>query len=83
MSRPTRNLADDLNRQARQSRQSAIRRHLSAQAREASSAAGAAERRLKEAVKKNREDEERFKDLYKIRARMLIERRPAGCAIEP
>ena len=76
-----RRLAEDLNRQARSSRQNAIRRHLAAQAREAASAAVSAERRLKETVKMHREDEERFKDLYKIRARMLIERRPAGCSV--
>lgn len=77
-----RSLAEDLTRQARNARQSAIRRHLLAQAREAGQAADSAERRLKETLKMHREDEERFKDLYKIRARMLLERRPAGCPID-
>lgn len=76
-----RNLSDDLARQARQARQSAVRRHLAAQAREAGNAADSAERRLKETLKLHRADEERFKDLYKIRARMLLERRPSGCPV--
>lgn len=78
-----RRLADDLTHQARNARQNAIRRHLLAQAREAGQAAEASERRLKETLKLHREDEERFKDLYKIRARMLLERRPAGCPVTP
>ncbi|TBR25844.1 hypothetical protein EPO15_01415 [bacterium] len=77
-----RDLSEDLTRQSRHARQSAIRRHLAAQAREAGQAAAAAEKRLKETVKMHREDEERFKDLYKIRARMLLERRPAGCPVK-
>lgn len=77
-----RRLSDALTRQARAARESSVRRHLAAQAREAGQAAVAAERRLKETLKLHREDEERFKDLYKIRARMLIERRPAGCPVK-
>lgn len=77
-----RRLSDALTRQARAARESSVRRHLAAQAREAGQAADAAERRLKETLKLHREDEERFKDLYKIRARMLIERRPAGCPVK-
>ena len=77
-----RRLSEDLARQARDARQNAVRRHLLAQAREAGQAASAAERRLKETLKLHREDEERFKDLYKIRARMLLERRPAGCPVQ-
>ena len=76
-----RRLSDDLRRQARAAREASVRRHLAAQAREAGSAADSAERRLKDTLKLHREDEERFKDLYKIRARMLLERRPAGCPV--
>ncbi|TPW18971.1 MAG: hypothetical protein FD126_3154, partial [Elusimicrobia bacterium] len=77
-----RRLADNLNRQARGAREASVRRHLAAQAREAGQAADSAERRLKETLKLHREDEERFKDLYKIRARMLLERRPPGCPVK-
>ena len=76
-----RRLSEDLARQARGARQNAVRRHLAGQAREAAQAADSAQRRLKETVKLHREDEERFNDPYKIRARMLIERRPAACPV--
>lgn len=76
------NLARSLERQARRARQAAVRRVLAAQAREARQAAASAQKRLKEALKAHRVAEEKFKDVYKIRARMLLEKRPAGCALK-
>ena len=77
-----RRLQADLKRQAARSRDMGLRRHLAAQARAAGEAAAAAERRLHSEWRRHREEEERFKDLYKAEARTLLAARPAGCAVK-
>lgn len=75
-------LAASLRRQAARSRSRALRELLTAQARSALEAAGTATARLEETVREQREDEERFKDIYKIQARSLLGKRPRGCAVK-
>ncbi len=77
-----RRLQADLKRQAARSRDMGLRRHLAGQARAAGEAAASAERRLHGEWQRHREEEERFKDLYKIEARALLAVKPAGCAVK-